>query len=79
MVILLALALDSCILETTVLTSTVEELEQVNRLIVQSEYTSTHVTGTDTCVFFFNETRDTVVSREVSNGADETYRIFIKD
>lgn len=66
-----------CILETTVLTSTIEEFNIINSFMIRSEFQEEMIAGNVGVVLFFNEARDTVLVREVSLGADETYRLFV--
>mgnify|MGYP003121430125 CR=1 FL=1 len=73
----LSLNTDTCILETTVLTSTIEEFNMINNFMVKAEYTEDMLYTNSGIVLFFNEARDTVLVREVSNGCDETYRLLI--
>lgn len=73
----LSLNVDTCILETTVLTSTLEELNTINDFMVKAEYEEDMLYTGSGVVLFFNEARDTILVREVSNGCDETYRLLI--
>lgn len=66
-----------CILETTVLTSTFEELMIINSFMISSEFQEEMTVGNIDIVLFFNEARDTVLVREVSLGSDETYRLLV--
>ena len=67
------------VLSVTVMTSTLSELDIINKIIVESEHQERVLINGKEMVFFYNSARDTLVIREVNNfGADERYKMLVK-
>tara|TARA_R100000541_G_scaffold8970_3_gene16544 strand:- start:2289 stop:2585 length:297 start_codon:yes stop_codon:yes gene_type:complete len=66
------------VLDITVLTSTPEELALINNFIVNATGSSVICIGGIDMVLFYKDAKDTIVSREVSSGSDETYKLFVQ-
>ena len=67
----------TCIIETTVLTSTLEELTTINNFMIGAERIETLGTEQSRMVLFYNEARDTILVREANLGSDETYKMYV--
>ena len=68
---------------TTVMTSSFDEFELIANFLTSAQFTEAHTLedGQEIVVFYNNldyTRRDTVLIREVSDGADERYKMYYK-
>lgn len=66
----------TCFLNTTVLRSTIEEMEMITDFIAEAKYITRLQNGDERLVLFFNDTKDTLLVRHANSGSDEFYRMF---
>ena len=69
----------TCILNTTVLDCTLEELNLINTFMIGSEHNETIGSRRNRMVLFFNDNRDTVLVRTDIRRSNETYKMFVRE